>query len=330
MDSLVAVGVCCLDSILTVDRFLSEDEKHKASQLEKRTGGNVRNLLDVFKQLSANTPLTLLAALPSANSSETKRIQDSLGSAVNFEHCFFREQTDDAPFSWIIKNSATGSRTAVGYNTVRDMTLEEFKDAADRNASISPLYHFEGRIPEVSLQCIRYLRDKYPHAKISVEVEKPGRPALQEMARLANIVFYSKSWAEANGFTSAEECLRSQPAIPMFAKYLCITWGASGASVLTLPDQKYFSTPAFKVEGKEVIDTIGAGDTFTAGLLYGLYFHHPKSNHPDHVWTTHEALKFANELAGRKVVQEAYAGLGEAMKARVKELDEEACNRTHV
>ena len=50
--------------------------------------------------------------------------------------------------------------------------------------------------------------------------------------------------------------------------------------------------------------TVGAGDTFIAGMLFGL------TCHVD--WTLDRKLEFANELAGRKVVQEGLAGLGRA------------------
>ena len=53
----------------------------------------------------------------------------------------------------------------------------------------------KGRIPEVTMQCIRYLRHQNGAAKISVEVEKPAREGLQALAAEADVVFYSKSWA---------------------------------------------------------------------------------------------------------------------------------------
>lgn len=46
------------------------------------------------------------------------------------------------------------------------------------------------------LTCIRYLREKFPAVRVSVEVEKPARPGLQELAVEADVVFYSKSWAQ--------------------------------------------------------------------------------------------------------------------------------------
>lgn len=65
-----------------------------------------------------------------------------------------------------------------------------------RMSSIKNCLHQQGRLPETTLECIRYLRQSDPEARISVEVEKPGRQGLQELAAEADVVFYSKSWAE--------------------------------------------------------------------------------------------------------------------------------------
>jgi len=43
---------------------------------------------------------------------------------------------------------------------------------------------------------MQYLRQRYPRVRISVEVEKPGRVGLQELAAEADVVFYAKSWAQ--------------------------------------------------------------------------------------------------------------------------------------
>ena len=59
---------------------------------------------------------------------------------------------------------------------------------------------------------------------------------------------------------------------------------------------------------EQSLSTIGAGDTFAAGILYALYFYDSQRN-------TQQVLDFANELAGRKVCQEGFEGLGEGIEA---------------
>jgi 1,4-dihydroxy-2-naphthoyl-CoA synthase len=54
----------------------------------------------------------------------------------------------------------------------------------------------QGRTPEMTLQFIRYLRKQFPAIQVSVEIEKPGRPGLQELAEEADVLFYSKTWAQ--------------------------------------------------------------------------------------------------------------------------------------
>jgi fructose-1-phosphate kinase PfkB-like protein len=59
------------------------------------------------------------------------------------------------------------------------------------------------------------------------------------------------------------------------------------------------------------LSTIGAGDTFIAGALYGQL-------NLEAQWDCERVLLFANELAGRKVVQEGFSGLGKAMQGAVE------------
>ena len=54
----------------------------------------------------------------------------------------------------------------------------------------------QGRNVQTNLLAMRYLRTHRPDVKISVEVEKPNRDGLQALAESADVVFYSKTWAE--------------------------------------------------------------------------------------------------------------------------------------
>jgi ketohexokinase len=52
---------------------------------------------------------------------------------------------------------------------------------------------------------MRCLRQVSPGCTISVEVEKPGREGLVELAAEANVVFYSRGWAEVRRCVTSHE-----------------------------------------------------------------------------------------------------------------------------
>jgi len=95
---------------------------------------------------------------------------------------------------------------------------------------------------------------------------------------------------------------------------LVSTWGSKGATCVrkTISDSQEDEWATVKAwqppDGpSEVIDTIGAGDTFNAGFLYTLTYHED--------WSLEKKLGFANELAGRKVLQHGFEGLGKQIRS---------------
>ncbi|CAG7554558.1 unnamed protein product [Fusarium equiseti] len=182
--------------------FPSEDSKLRATSINIRRGGNCPNSLQVLEQLLADhdgLQLHLVSPLPNASSSATQRVVSSFGqqSKIDFGHCLYREESTEAASSYIIRSEASGSRTLVNYNDLPEMTQDEFGNIARSfEADQETWWHFEGRIPETVQNCIRLLRNVLPKATISVEVEKPGREGLPELAAEADVVFYSRSWAE--------------------------------------------------------------------------------------------------------------------------------------
>ena len=60
--------------------------------------------------------------------------------------------------------------------------------------------HFEGRNPEVTYDCVQQLRRilMVGGLMISVECEKPERTVMAQAALLADVVFYSRLWAEVS------------------------------------------------------------------------------------------------------------------------------------
>lgn len=169
--TLVAIGACYFDTILTsvsallyhklfsdltfirVPHYPSEDEKLRASTIDRRRGGNCPNTLEVLVQLVPHGPsndesslnLNLITVLPSRSSVASQLIKTALGDQVQLGNCIYREQFNEPASSYIIKSQNTGSRTIVNHNELPDMTLEEFLIAVEnlRKTSGQPWFHFE-------------------------------------------------------------------------------------------------------------------------------------------------------------------------------------------
>ncbi|KAK7749531.1 hypothetical protein SLS53_000107 [Cytospora paraplurivora] len=199
------------------------DAKLRATSLKTRRGGNCGNALEVLQQFlpspssaAPSHPLHphLVTTLPNRDAAATTRVLSSFGqdTHVDLSYCIHRDNQTEAASSYIIHSRETGSRTIVNYNGLAEMTVDEFVGIAEafKGEDAETWWHFEGRIPETLLQCIHHIRRHLPRARVSVEVEKPGRDGLRELAAEADVVFYSRSWAEGEGYTSSEACLTGE------------------------------------------------------------------------------------------------------------------------
>lgn len=321
---IICVGAIYVDTILSVPYFPVEDQKLRANKLTRRRGGNTGNTLQVLAQLLDHDPtqklepdtqpikLHLLAVLPDKESAVNHLIRDSIPRVDLDGSCIYREGYTEAASSYIIQNEQNLSRTIVSVNNLPEMTADEFvtqishMSVANRHGWI----HFEGRIPKVTLECIRYLRsnEAFRDFRISVECEKPERTEMAKVAQYADLVFYSKLWAEGGGYNNPTAFLESQISSARPDALLCCTWGAQGATVVqksTASEEnlEWATVQAWHPDtAQPVIDTVGAGDTFIAGMLFVLSTHNE--------WTLQQKLQLANQVAGRKVLQAGFDGLG--------------------
>ncbi|XP_072490086.1 ketohexokinase isoform X7 [Notamacropus eugenii] len=161
--------------------------------------------------------------------------------------------------------------------------------------------HFEGRNASEQvkmLQRIEQHNKRLPRErqiKISVEVEKP-REELYQLFAYGDVVFVSKDVARHMGFQSATETLKGLYSRVGKGAVLICAWAEKGADALG-PDGKLLHSDAFPPP--HVVDTLGAGDTFNASVIFSL----------SQGKSIQEALTFGCQIAGKKCGIQGYDGI---------------------
>ncbi|KAL9555301.1 hypothetical protein MBANPS3_002426 [Mucor bainieri] len=302
--NVLLVGQIYQDTILHVARFPEEDTKTRASNAEQRTGGNTCNTAKVLAQFDDINVCYMSAAGSRETSSHIMESLQDQGIATN-DTTLYRDDKM-LPSSIIIHNQESGSRTIISSNDLTDLTCEEFVQVFTAiNKNNQWWVHFEGRNIDQTLQQIDWLNNKASEEHwrhnlvISVEVEKPERENIDSLIERGDVVFFSKIYAQHHEFTEAHSFLTESPLLQQKLKPSAIAFctdGSKGASALdNETKQTYQATPP-SIE--KVVDTVGAGDTFNAGIILHLSRHTP--------WKIADALEFACNLATRKVAQQGF------------------------
>ncbi|MGV6817332.1 MAG: PfkB family carbohydrate kinase [Thiotrichales bacterium] len=286
MATILCTGIVTLDIVNTVPHYPLEDEELRAIGQQRRLGGNAANTAQILAQHGDS--VSLLSAI--ADDGEGAWILQQLKDEnVQAEDCPVLNGV--TPTSYITLNKKTGSRTIVHYRKLPELSFAQFtKIKLDEFSA----FHFEGRNISELVKMLRHCRKKQAKARIFLEVEKP-REDIESLFQYADVIMFSQDYATRKGHENGEALLSSIahqfPDTPMSC-----TWGSSGVYFRDAGEEpqqlpaEYFGP---------VIDTIGAGDSFNAGLIHSLSNGSPFA----------EAVSYANELAARKVTQAGFAGL---------------------
>jgi ketohexokinase len=275
---VLGIGIATLDIINTVDGYPEEDAELRALAQRRSRGGNATNTLTVLATLGHTC--SWAGVLP--DDPDVAEIERILYAADINTSLVKRLARGKLPTSYITLNQRNGSRTIVHYRDLPEYQADWF-DAIDLQEF--DWIHFEGRAPHELERML--VRAKSAGKRVTLEVEKP-RDSIETLLNLPDAVLFSRHYARSLGFQSADSFLQTfaENSDVQHPLYFC-TWGDAGAWALTGENMLYHQ-PAFKVP--RVIDTIGAGDVFNAGVINAL-LHDKKPQ---------EALEDACELAAIK------------------------------
>ncbi|KAM9432581.1 ketohexokinase isoform 6-T6 [Salvelinus alpinus] len=194
------------------------------------------------------------------------------------------------PTSMIISNVTTGTRTILHMNrNLPDVSAADFSEV---DLSQYKWIHWEGRNAEEQVKMIQQVElsnntlPQQHRITVSVEIEKTREP-LYQLFHYGDVVFVSKDVAMHFGFHSAASALKGLYHRVKKGAVLICAWAEKGADAMG-PDGIVVHSDAFPPEA--VVDTLGAGDTFNASVIYTL------SNGGG----VQEALTFGCQVAGRK------------------------------
>lgn len=279
MARILGIGNAVLDVILNVDHHPKENQEIRASDKHVAAGGNVNNSLYILNQLGHNTAICSTVA---ADSEAKMLLNDLKDRNINTEHIqkFIKGRT---PTSYINLNNANGSRTIVHYRDLPEVSFDFF---AKIEIEEYDWLHFEGRNMEQLPGMINIAKTFLTHQPISLEVEKP-RPGIEAVFESVNLIIFSHHYATAKGFKDGNSLLES---LDLPNVNLVCTWGEQGAWYKPI-NGDIGHIAAIKLH--KVIDTLGAGDTFNAGVIHALA----------EKQLLDSAVSFANTLAAQKCQQ---------------------------
>lgn len=278
MSRILAVGNATLDIINVVDSYPNEDQEVRAVSQHINRGGNAANTLVVLSQLGHRCHWA--GSLADEPGGQLIR-DDLLEHGINLD-AVHNVSRGKVPTSYVTLSRLNGSRTIVHYRDLPEYPSRHFNTI---DLSDFDWLHFEGRNLDELMVMMKRVREREPNLSISLEVEK-NREGIEELFPLADVLMFSREYALRQRAHNAPDFLNHMRQYELNAILSC-TWGDTGAFALG-EDGDIHHAPAFSPA--MVVDTLGAGDVFNAGLIDQLVRGH----------NLEIALIEASRLAGKK------------------------------
>lgn len=297
---ILCVGLCVLDIIHVCSTYPEEDSDRRCKQGHWQRGGNASNVCTVLSNLGAKCEF--LGVLSKSEGFQML-LSDCKERNIITENCPM--VSINPPFSSVILNQENDSRTIIHCNPDYPiLTYDHFKtNIVDKGFLKNYSWiHFETRNP---LETTRMIKDILEYNRIvdennriiiSLDQEKI-KPEHLELNEFADYAIIGKDLALSMGFKNPKETaieikkMSSNPKLNVICP-----WGKEDTACVD-SSGNCFMVPIYPTD--KIIDTLGAGDTFCAALIFSL--NKKKS--------LNESVEIGNKIAGIKLGFYGYDGL---------------------
>ncbi|KAJ6642813.1 Ketohexokinase, partial [Pseudolycoriella hygida] len=216
-------------------------------------------------------------------------LDDMTNRKIDYSHCVYHDC--EAPISSILLNESTGSRTIIHSNP--NMPYVTYDDFKGLNLNDFGWIHFEGRHPADTLKMMEsvvdFNKEKLPSDRITISLDlEKLQEEIVSLSNLADVVIIGKEFVVHLGYENKTSAVHSFRQLTKNGNIIICPWGTDGVAALDSNDN-LFTAEAYPPDN--VIDSLGAGDTFAAAIIFALYQN----------YALNFAIHFASRLAGYKV-----------------------------
>ncbi|XP_052082208.1 ketohexokinase-like [Mytilus californianus] len=296
--TFLVVGLACVDTVTVVSTYPEEDILTRAQEFYRQRGGNAAYTSCILSLLGAKAEF-----LGTLGTDQEAGFLKEIFHSYNVDIVNCPKPLDEiaTPRSIVINNRENGTRTILHYDrNFKELTFEDFRCI---QLSKYNWIHLEGRSNYKELQLMMEWIDNYNNTveadkriPVSLEIELPDCTGLDSLLNKVDTVFVSKEYAIDRGCSNKEEAVQKIVSKCREGANMVCAWGEDGAAAVS-PDRKLISVPCFPPT--EVVDTLGAGDTFNAAVIW--YLSRGK--------TLEEAVTYGCKVAGAKCGMQGVDGL---------------------
>lgn len=224
-------------------------------------------------------------------------LDDLMKRDICIDNCVYYKNCE-VPLSSVILSEKTGSRTILHSNPT--LPYLKYSDFQKLNLENYKWIHFEGRTPDdVSKMMEDILKwNSINESKIiiSLDLEKQRLGNLK-LAEFADYVFLGRDLSLFLKFDDMKSSAYGFRKLTKKINTIICPWGSKGVAVLDSNNQ-YFECKSYPPES--VIDSLGAGDTFSAATIYALSRNK----------SINFSIEFASKMAGAKIGTVGYEIVG--------------------